>query len=146
MIALKADSGTGALDQMVVAEYFAAHFDGHIRNCARRSRQAGHVMEALNEQFGTAVEFDEPKGGIFLWVKLPDQVDTCGSIGRARGRRRDQSRAGMVDRRGARKCRMRLCFASPSHDDIRAGIAILAEICRKEFGVPARSGNIEQRG
>ena len=33
-------------------------------------------MEALNEQFGTAAEFEEPKGGIFLWVKLPDQVDT----------------------------------------------------------------------
>ena len=34
------------------------------------------LMEALNEQFGTAAEFDDPKGGIFLWVKLPDEVDT----------------------------------------------------------------------
>jgi 2-aminoadipate transaminase len=34
------------------------------------------LMEALNEQFGTAAEFEDPKGGIFLWVKLPDQVDT----------------------------------------------------------------------
>ena len=33
-------------------------------------------MEALNEQFGTAAEFEDPKGGIFLWVKLPDNVDT----------------------------------------------------------------------
>ena len=33
-------------------------------------------MEALNEQFGTAAEFEAPKGGIFLWVKLPDNVDT----------------------------------------------------------------------
>ncbi|MDI1345783.1 MAG: PLP-dependent aminotransferase family protein, partial [Pseudolabrys sp.] len=41
--------------------------------------------------------------------------------------------------------RIRLCFASPSHDEIRAGIAVLAEVCRKEFGVPARSGNIERR-
>ena len=40
--------------------------------------------------------------------------------------------------------RMRLCFASPSHDDIRAGIAKLAEVCRNEFGVPARSGNVER--
>ena len=31
------------------------------------------LMDALNEQFGTAAEFDDPKGGIFLWVKLPDQ-------------------------------------------------------------------------
>ena len=29
-------------------------------------------METLNEQFGTAAEFDDTRGGIFLWVKLPD--------------------------------------------------------------------------
>jgi 2-aminoadipate transaminase len=40
---------------------------------------------------------------------------------------------------------MRLCFASPSHQEIREGIALLAEICRKEFGVPARSANVERR-
>ena len=33
-------------------------------------------METLNEQFGTAAEFEDPRGGIFLWVKLPDNVDT----------------------------------------------------------------------
>jgi DNA-binding transcriptional MocR family regulator len=36
-------------------------------------------MEALNEHFGTAAELDDPKGGIFLWAKLPDAV-----AGRAR--------------------------------------------------------------
>ncbi len=39
---------------------------------------------------------------------------------------------------------MRLCFASPSHAEIREGIAVLADICRKEFGVPERSANIQQ--
>jgi 2-aminoadipate transaminase len=38
--------------------------------------------------------------------------------------------------------RLRLCFASPSHDDIRAGIARLADVCREQFGVPLRSGNV----
>ena len=41
--------------------------------------------------------------------------------------------------------RMRLCFASPSHEEIREGGAVLAEVCRKEFGVPARSANIERK-
>ena len=55
-------------------------------------------MEALNEQFGTAAEFEEPKGGIFLWVKLPDNVDTHEALpAGAHGRRRDQSGPGMVD-------------------------------------------------
>jgi 2-aminoadipate transaminase len=31
----------------------------------------------------------------------------------------------------------------PTVAEIREGIAILADICRRDFGVPARSGNIE---
>jgi 2-aminoadipate transaminase len=30
---------------------------------------------------------------------------------------------------------MRLCFASPSHEEINQGVAALAEVCRREFGV-----------
>ena len=41
---------------------------------------------------------------------------------------------------------MRLCFASPTHDEIRKGIAALAEVCHKEFGVPARIANVERAG
>jgi 2-aminoadipate transaminase len=40
---------------------------------------------------------------------------------------------------------LRLCFASPTHQQIRDGIAALAEVCRKEFGVPARIANVELR-
>ena len=34
------------------------------------------------------------------------------------------------------KSRMRLCFASPSHEEISQGVATLAEVCRREFGIP----------
>ena len=33
------------------------------------------MVEAVEREFGTAVEPWLPKGGIFLWMKLPDQVD-----------------------------------------------------------------------
>ena len=47
------------------------------RSCTRGLRaKLDTLMEALDEQFGTAAEFDDPEGGIFLWVKLPDNVDT----------------------------------------------------------------------
>jgi 2-aminoadipate transaminase len=42
------------------------------------------------------------------------------------------------------RSRMRLCFASPTADEIRQGIATLADVCRREFGVPARIANVEQ--
>src|SRR6201747_389812 len=77
MLALKTDAGSGALEQMVLAEYCAPQFNSHVPKLTRGLRaKLETLMEALNEQFGTAAEFDDPKGGIFLWVKLPDVVDT----------------------------------------------------------------------
>src|SRR6516162_3847717 len=77
MLAIKTDAGSGALEQMVLGEYCPAHFDAHVPALTKGlRRKLETLMDALNEQFGTTAEFDDPKGGIFLWVKLPDQVDT----------------------------------------------------------------------
>jgi 2-aminoadipate transaminase len=146
MLALKTDAGSGALEQMVLAEYCAPHFTEHVPKLTRGLRaKLDTLMESLNEQFGTSAEFEDPKGGIFLWVKLPDHVDTMKLYQAA-------LKDGVAINPGPEwstdkaygKCRMRLCFASPSHDEIRAGIAALAEVCRREFGVPARIANVEQ--
>ena len=77
MLPLKIDAGSGALEQMVLGEFCPRHFDAHVPALTRALRtKLETLMEALNEQFGTTAEFEDPKGGIFLWVKLPDQVDT----------------------------------------------------------------------
>ena len=103
------------------------------------------LIEALNEQFGTAAEFEEPKGGIFLWVKLPDNVDTMKlyQAALASGVSINPGPEWSTDKAYAGS-RLRLCFASPSHDQIRDGIAKLAEICREQFGVPERSANVSR--
>ena len=103
------------------------------------------LMEALNEQFGTAAEFEEPKGGIFLWVKLPDHVDTpkLYQAALAAGVSINPGPEWSTNKRHSGP-RLRLCFASPSHQQIREGVAVLAEICREEFGVPARIANVEK--
>jgi 2-aminoadipate transaminase len=144
MLSIKFDAGSGALEQMTLAEYCAPHFTEHVpalRKGLRKKLET--LMEALNEQFGTAAEFEEPKGGIFLWVKLPDNVDTMKLYQPALA-------AGVAINPGPEwsvnkphsKSRMRLCFASPTHDEIRKGIATLAEVCHREFGVPARISNV----
>ena len=146
MMALKTDAGSGALEQIVLAEYCAAHFETHVPALRRALRaKLETLMETLNEQFGTAAEFDDPPGGIFLWVKLPDNVDTMKlyNSALASGVAINPGPNWSADQAWS-KSRMRLCFASPTHEEIRAGIAVLAEICRKEFGVPERSGNIER--
>jgi 2-aminoadipate transaminase len=146
MLALKTDAGSGALEQMVLAEYCAPHFATHVPKLRRGLRaKLDTLMEALNEQFGTSAEFEDPKGGIFLWVKLPDNVDTLKLYQAALA-------AGVAINPGPEwstnkayaGSRLRLCFASPSHDEIREGVAVLAEVCRREFGVPERSANVER--
>jgi len=143
MLALKTDAGSGALEQMVLAEYCAAHFTTHVPQM-RKNLQAklDTLVESLSEQFGTAAEFDYPPGGIFLWVKLPDQVDTMKlyNAALAEGVAINPGPNWSADKAWS-KSRMRLCFASPSHEDIRAGIKVLADVCSREFGVPVRSAN-----
>ncbi len=146
MLALKTDAGSGALEQMVLAEYCAPHFASHVPKLTRGLRaKLDTLMEALNEQFGTTAEFEDPKGGIFLWVKLPDHVDTLKlyQSALAAGVAINPGPEWSTDKAYA-GCRLRLCFASPSHEQIREGVAVLAEVCAKEFGVPARSANVEK--
>jgi 2-aminoadipate transaminase len=147
MLAIKADAGSGALEQMVLAEYCTPHFAEHVPALTRGLRaKLETLMESLNEQFGTSAEFDDPKGGIFLWVKLPDNVDTLKlyQAALAAGVAINPGPEWSTDKSYS-KCRMRLCFASPTREEIREGIAGLAEVCRREFGVPTRIANVTQR-
>jgi 2-aminoadipate transaminase len=147
MLALKTDAGSGALEQMVLAEFCAPHFATHVPKLTRGLRaKLDTLMDALGEQFGTSAEFEAPKGGIFLWVKLPDNVDTLKlyQAALAAGVAINPGPEWSVDKPYS-GCRLRLCFASPSHEQIREGVAVLADVCRKEFGVPARSANVEKR-
>ena len=148
MLALKTDAGSGALEQMVLAEYCAPHFAAHVPKLTRGLRaKLDTLMEALNEQFGTSAEFEDPKGGIFLWVKLPDHVDTLKlyQAALAAGVAINPGPEWSTDKAYSGS-RLRLCFASPSHNQIRDGVAVLADVCRREFGVPPRSANVEKRG
>jgi len=142
ILPLKTDGGSGALEQMVLAEYCPAHFSRHVP-ALRLSLRAKleTLMESLREHFGAAAEFDDPRGGIFLWVKLPDGVDTMKLYQPALD-------AGVAINPGVQwsvnpdhgRSRMRLCFASPSHEEIHQGVATLAEVCRREFGAAFVSG------
>lgn len=144
MLALKNDGGTSALAQMVVADFMATHYDDHVAALnARLKRKRDVLIEALHEQFGAAAEFDVPPGGIYLWIKLPEAVDTLKLSGPAlaEGVAFNPGPQWSVDPAAATR-HLRLCFAYPSEATIRDGVAKLAEVCHREFGVPERSANV----
>jgi 2-aminoadipate transaminase len=138
MLALKTDGGSGALEQMVLAEYCTANFFKHVPVLRQSLRsKLDTLMSALRQSFGDAAEFDDPKGGIFLWVKLPDAVDAMKlyQAALAAGVCINPGPEWSVNKAHA-KSRLRLCFASASHEELQQGVAALADVCRREFGVP----------
>jgi 2-aminoadipate transaminase len=146
ILGLKQDAGSGALEQMVLAEFCRQHFAAHVPKLNKALHAKLQVLrEALAEQFGTAAEFGNPPGGIYLWIKLPDSVDTVklAQAAAAAGVSLNPGPEWSTDKAYARS-RLRLCFANPEPETIRQGVAALAEVCRREFGVPLRSANVDR--
>ncbi|NKB21539.1 MAG: aminotransferase class I/II-fold pyridoxal phosphate-dependent enzyme [Alphaproteobacteria bacterium] len=146
MLAVKRDGGSGALEQMVLGEYCPDHFEDHIVKLRGVLKQKCNAMlETLAAEFGTAAEVETPTGGIFVWVTMPDSVDTMKlfEAASAEGVAINPGSEWVADpATGTHK--MRLCFGNPTVDEIREGVIKLAEICHREFGVPERGSNIER--
>ncbi len=143
LVALRSD-GPGGLEQLVVAEYFSVYFDDHVQRLTRGLQaKLDTLTAALEREFGTAVEYQRPDGGIYLWLKLPDSVDVRKLI-------KPAAEAGVVFNPGpewavdpeAAASSLRLCFALPSHADISEGVAALARVSAEQTGIPARSANV----
>jgi 2-aminoadipate transaminase len=144
ILALKNDGGTGALEQMVLGEFCPAHFQAHVPKLAGALRaKLDTLVEVLAEHFGTAAEFERPAGGIYLWVKLPDSVDSqrLAQVALAEGIAINPGPEWTMDKAYGGS-RLRLCFAHPTHEALREGVAALARVCNREFGVPAQIANV----
>ena len=146
LMPLKTDGGCGALEQMALAEYCPdnyANLVAGIRQILKGKCEA--MAEALGEQFGAAAEFSMPKGGLYIWVTLPAEVDTdrLTKIAGEQGVAINPGSEWAADADYGRR-RLRVCFGHPSKQEIRDGIARLAEICHAEFGVPLRGANVER--
>ncbi len=144
IVAIKNDGGSGAVEQMILAQYCPGQFDAHVQELRKTLRRKLDVMiEALRAQFGPTVQWDYPAGGIFLWVTLPTGVDTTRLAQAAleAGVAVNPGAEWMTDAQAGRT-RMRLCFAHPSEQVIREGVGRLADVCHREFALPAR----EQKG
>ena len=102
-------------------------------------------MAACKTDGGAGAEFAPTEGGIFLWISFPEAVDAMklAAAAAAAGIAINPGPEWSADAEPARS-RIRLCFGNPTVEEIRGGVEKLAEICRREFGIPLRSGNIER--
>ncbi|MEL7115831.1 MAG: PLP-dependent aminotransferase family protein [Pseudomonadota bacterium] len=144
VLPLKTDAGSGALEQMVLAQFVPDHFDAHVAKLLPvLQEKADTLCAALDEHFGAAAHYTKPDGGIYLWVTLPEHVDTDHLFHAAlkHGVEINPGSQWSVDG-AANAHRMRICFGHPTHAALKDGIAKLAQVCFEEFGVPIRSSNV----
>lgn len=138
MLACKNDGGTGALGQIIVADFFQNHYEEHmdrLRQSLRHKLDA--LMVALRKYFGSVIEFEAPRGGMFLWVKFPAGIDTSKLAAPAlkEGVAFNPGPDWTTDPNAARNY-LRLCFALPSDQQIDEGVARLAQVFHREVGIP----------
>lgn len=137
IVALKNDGGTGALDQMIVAEYFSEHFAGHIASLTRALHlKLGILEQRLRAELGDIATLWLPQGGIFLWLQLPEGVDTRELVAPAAelGIAFNPGTDWAADAEGAKRW-LRLCFALADERELITGVNQLAALIRQHPAV-----------
>ena len=122
------DGGTSAFASVILAEFLKEHMWEHIRETNKIVQQKRDVLiEALETELGGSVHCNPPKGGLFAWVKVPDQTDMGPLMARLEARQVYCTRGQAFHAAGADIPYVRFSFAYPSLDEIREGVAIFAE-------------------
>ena len=126
------DLTSGILDQRIVLEAVRRgvidRIAPQLRDLYRSKRD---VMEkAIREELGDRLTWPVPKGGFFLWARLPEGYDDVGLLERALQQRLVFviGSAFYVD--GAGHDRIRLSFSAPSPERIREGVRRLAAVLK----------------
>ena len=88
MAAMKADGGTCPLTQRILIEYCrAGRLEPDIRDRVRTYRAHRDVMAQAVREYLPQARFELPEGGYYLWVRLPEGVDSdrLATLARAKG-------------------------------------------------------------
>jgi 2-aminoadipate transaminase len=132
-----ADLCSSPLSQHFVMAYFAERdwraYVSSLTDLYRRRRDT--LLEALAEHFPPEATWTRPQGGLFVWARLPDYIDTTDLLARAL---RESvafvpGRAAYMDGRGGSE--MRLNFSGVDEADIREGVRRIGKVVREQVAL-----------
>lgn len=128
------DVHTGVLNQMIVSRWFDEYdVDKHIENIRKIYRRKLNLMcDCLDKYCGGFINYVRPQGGLFIWAKLPDEVDMLKYVNALLERKVAvvPGSAFMTD--DTAPCSyIRLNFSTPSDDDIVKGVKIMGEVAQQ---------------
>jgi 2-aminoadipate transaminase len=132
-----ADLCSSPLGQYFVAAYFQ-HRDWRtylstLRALYRRRRDV--MLASLEEFLPPEASWTRPEGGLFIWARLPDYIDTTDLLARAL---REHvafvpGRAAYLDGRGGSE--MRLNFSGVDEDTIREGVRRIGKVVSEQVAL-----------
>ncbi|MFK3736791.1 PLP-dependent aminotransferase family protein [Massilia sp. TN1-12] len=130
-----ADLHTAQLTQMVVHEVVKDGFlDRHIPTIRTLyANQCQVMLDALDEHFPEGVTWTRPEGGMFIWVKLPKQLDATKLLDQALAARVAFVPGAPFYANEPETNTLRLSFVTVPPERIREGIATLGQIIKSQL-------------
>ncbi|WP_320668524.1 aminotransferase-like domain-containing protein [Patulibacter defluvii] len=143
------DLNSASLSQLFVAYYFRERdWRDYVQRQSDVYQARRDVMlEALDRHMPEGTTWTRPQGGLFVWVTLPEYLDTTDLLARAL---HDDvafvpGRAAYLDGRGGNS--MRINFSGVGEDDIREGISRIGGVVAEQLELYASlTGNRRPRG
>jgi 2-aminoadipate transaminase len=131
MAVSKIDGGTSAFTSRAVAEYLKDHLEDRMDTLLavyRGKRDA--MLKALEEHLDGVATWSQPRGGLFIWVCLPQEVDTTKLLDAAHAAGVTYLPGTNFSTEGKGANYLRLSFAYLSPEKIREGIGVLARVLK----------------
>lgn len=125
------DVHTAMLNQLIVYEWLtkydvAKHIE-KIRNIYRKKLDL--ICNCIDKELGSFVEYVRPEGGLFVWCKLPDDVDMLDFCKRGVEKKVAVVPGNAFLTDDAVECHyIRLNFSTPSDEAIKEGLARLGQV------------------
>ena len=126
------DLESSTLVQRAVAEFVSRGLlEPHLEQISAAHRERCEAMlRALEEHLSDIARWSKPDGGVFVWVSLPEQLDTTEMFQKAIEQRVAYIPGGVFSVDGSTKNALRLNFSNVKPDAIKEGVARLAGVIR----------------
>jgi 2-aminoadipate transaminase len=132
------------LNQMIVSRYLATQdWKGQIKAFQENYRERRDAMlSALEQYLPPGCTWTKPDGGFYVWVTVPEGVDTKALLPRAvTARVAYASGTGFyTDGFGSRRMRLSYCYPTPER--IREGVRRLAAVLESEMDLARTFGSV----
>jgi 2-aminoadipate transaminase len=128
-----ADLSSSAIAQRQMA-YYLSHYDldAHIKKITSLYLERRNLMmEVIDCEFPKEVGYVIPKGGLFIWLELPEGKDSRELLKRAMAEKVAFIPGGSFYPSGVKNNELRLNFSNMKGEEIKKGMTILGRLTRE---------------